>query len=430
MAESAIMERESMNRVEFMRQLEELLHDIPRYEREEAIQYYNDYFDDAGVESEPNVIEALGNPARVARTILQEWYENEERANRQVRASDRVLANFEKKESANPIPTLYFGAVDMGISTGDDKKTGDTYREEMMTRIVGTANSKQIGKDTHDINDGLSKYGDKSDKDDGTYSYGDRSDKYDDTYSYGDRSDKGDGTYKYGDKSDNGDGTNKYRDKSDNGDGTNKYRDKSDKDDGTNKYGDDLGTDGGTYRQVDSKYTRKDTNSRADFSDTTDVTIKKVAKETGSSNDRGFSGASGNSNSNFILIAAVIGCVILFPILIGILGSIFGAVIGILAGWFGAMLGFGGAALGLFFSSVVLVITGGAMAVSSPLLGIGLIGGGLLTLGLGVLFLMLTVWMAGTATPAMVRALKKLIHTLHQFIKKKVKKQSRQEEKR
>jgi uncharacterized membrane protein len=404
MAESAIMERESMNRVEFMRQLEELLHDIPRYEREEAIQYYNDYFDDAGVESEPVVIEALGNPARVARTIQQEWYENEERANKQVRASDRVLANYEKKESANPIPTLYFGAVDMGTTAGDDKNTGDTYRDQRITRSEGAAKSRLIENDTHDIDEGLNKYGDKSDK--------------------------GSGTSRYGDKSDKDVAINRYGDKSDKDDGTSRYGDRSDEDGGTNRYGDDLDTVGGTYKHVDSKYIRNDINSQSNSADTTDVIEKIGAKKTASSDDRDSSRASGNSNSNIILIAAVIGGVILLPILMGILGSIFGAVIGIFAGWFGAMLGFGGAALGLLFSSVVLVITGGAMAISDPLLGIGLIGGGLLTLGLGVLFLMLTVWMAGTATPAMVRALRKSFHTLHQFIKKKVSKQTKLEEKK
>jgi uncharacterized membrane protein len=417
MDESAIMERESMNRVEFMRQLEELLHDIPRYEREEAIQYYNDYFDDAGVESEPNVIEALGNPARVARTIQKEWYENEERANKQFRASDRVLANYEKAESANPIPTMYFGAVDMGISAGDDKNTGDIYQDGRMTRSAGAANSRPISNDTQDIDDGFRKYGDKSVEDGGTKKYGDRSNK-------------DGGKNRYVDKSDKDGGTSRYENKSYKDDGKIRYGDRSDKEGGTYRYEDDSGTDGGTYRHVDSKYTRNYTNHRQDASDTTDVMEGVKTKETGSSDDREFTRASNNSNNNYIWIAVVIGCVILLPILIGILGSIFGAVIGILAGWFGAMLGFGGAALGLFFSSVVLVITGGAMAVSSPLLGIGLIGGGLLTLGLGVLFLMLTVWMAGTATPAMVRTLKKLINTIHQFIKKKVNNQTRREEKR
>lgn len=58
-----------MNRNDFMRQLEMLLSDITLNERQEALQFYNDYFDDAGVENEQNVIRALGSPAKVAASI-------------------------------------------------------------------------------------------------------------------------------------------------------------------------------------------------------------------------------------------------------------------------------------------------------------------------------------------------------------------------
>ena len=54
-----------MNRTEYMRQLESLLQNISATEREEALQYYNEYFNDAGPENEQNVIEALG--------ILRRW---------------------------------------------------------------------------------------------------------------------------------------------------------------------------------------------------------------------------------------------------------------------------------------------------------------------------------------------------------------------
>lgn len=58
-----------MNRAEFMRRLAELLSDVPPMEREEAIQYYNDYFDDAGAENESGVIASLGTPEELARSI-------------------------------------------------------------------------------------------------------------------------------------------------------------------------------------------------------------------------------------------------------------------------------------------------------------------------------------------------------------------------
>lgn len=58
-----------MNKAEFIRRLTELLGDVPLSEREAAIQYYNDYFDDAGAENESSVIASLGTPEELARTI-------------------------------------------------------------------------------------------------------------------------------------------------------------------------------------------------------------------------------------------------------------------------------------------------------------------------------------------------------------------------
>lgn len=58
-----------MNRVEFMKQLEQLLLDIPESDRVDAIAYYNDYFEEAGPENEANVLRELGSPERVASII-------------------------------------------------------------------------------------------------------------------------------------------------------------------------------------------------------------------------------------------------------------------------------------------------------------------------------------------------------------------------
>ncbi|MBQ4560326.1 MAG: hypothetical protein IJA54_08420 [Tyzzerella sp.] len=61
-----------MNRVEFMQQLECLLMDIPENDRLDAIAYYNDYFDEAGAESEAQVIRELGSPEKVAAIIKED----------------------------------------------------------------------------------------------------------------------------------------------------------------------------------------------------------------------------------------------------------------------------------------------------------------------------------------------------------------------
>ena len=41
-----------MNRMQFMRELSHLLSDISEAEREEALEYYENYFEDAGAERE------------------------------------------------------------------------------------------------------------------------------------------------------------------------------------------------------------------------------------------------------------------------------------------------------------------------------------------------------------------------------------------
>lgn len=61
-----------MDRQEFMRRLEQLLLFVPIQEKEEALQYYNDYFEDAGPEKEQEVIESLGSPEQLAENIKRD----------------------------------------------------------------------------------------------------------------------------------------------------------------------------------------------------------------------------------------------------------------------------------------------------------------------------------------------------------------------
>lgn len=58
-----------MNRSEFFKKLEQGLLKVSKEEREAAVDYYNEYFDDAGEENEQKVIEELGSPAQIAARI-------------------------------------------------------------------------------------------------------------------------------------------------------------------------------------------------------------------------------------------------------------------------------------------------------------------------------------------------------------------------
>ena len=81
-----------MKKEQFLKELEALLQDISEQERAEALQYYRDYFDDAGPEKEADIMEELGSPVRVARIIKEGLSENDgefsERGYRDNRFSD------------------------------------------------------------------------------------------------------------------------------------------------------------------------------------------------------------------------------------------------------------------------------------------------------------------------------------------------------
>lgn len=60
-----------MNKEQFLKELEDLLQDIDATEREEALNYYRDYFEDAGSEHEQEIIKELESPKKVAQTIKE-----------------------------------------------------------------------------------------------------------------------------------------------------------------------------------------------------------------------------------------------------------------------------------------------------------------------------------------------------------------------
>lgn len=58
-----------MGKQQFMAELKQLLGDIPAEERDEALSYYEEYFNDAGEENEQQLIMQLESPEKVARSI-------------------------------------------------------------------------------------------------------------------------------------------------------------------------------------------------------------------------------------------------------------------------------------------------------------------------------------------------------------------------
>ena len=60
-----------MDRKTYMKELAYLLQDMSEEEREEALQYYEDYFEDAGPEKEAEVIAELGSLERLAAMMVR-----------------------------------------------------------------------------------------------------------------------------------------------------------------------------------------------------------------------------------------------------------------------------------------------------------------------------------------------------------------------
>lgn len=57
-----------MDRAQFMQELEKLLADISETERQDALDFYNSYFDDAGAENEASVLRNLEVQRRLQRS--------------------------------------------------------------------------------------------------------------------------------------------------------------------------------------------------------------------------------------------------------------------------------------------------------------------------------------------------------------------------
>lgn len=269
------MERIIMNRLEFMRQLESLLQNISPAEREEALQYYNDYFNDAGVENEQDVIEALGNPAKVAENIKRDLY-----------GSGYGDSPFQKPSAKDRAVAEYSGAQ---------------KEEELNQQGIG----QQSGFDGSSF---------------GNMGFGGSQESYQNN------------AYQY----------NSYQGGYDN-----------------SGYG---GSSAGT------------------------VPMEK-------------------KTSTGMTVLLVILCIIAAPIAISAAGGLVSFLLGLVVAWFTLILTFGITAVVLLLIMLFLVGFGAVALFVHPIGGVGMIGGGLFCGGLGLLFLMLTVAMAGKATPAMIGGL-------------------------
>lgn len=282
-----------MNRIEFMSQLEILLRNVSDGEREEALQYYNDYFDDAGAENEQAVIEALGNPARVAENIRRELLESQ--GGKSSTAADRAVVEYGQAE------------------TDGKPESGGLPEAEGQTGVV---------------------------------------------------SGSGQGTYA-----------------------------------GNTSFGGNPDAGGS-----------RDTGSRSASSGGSGGAGGMGGEKVGAGGTGGGKVASGRSGmSGGMTAALVILLVIASPFLLALVCVAFA----LLMAWLGLILGFGVTTLCLFLVLLILLVVGGMCIPVDPLVGFGVMGGGLICGGIGFLFLMLTAAIA-CGGPAMIRWIGRLFRWIGQ----------------
>ena len=111
-----------MNREEFMSRLETLLTGISEEEKQEALTYYRNYFDDAGAENEQQIIRELESPEKVAESIRSDFG-----------ITDLVVVE-QPKKSGNGAAKGYAGKSKE--SSGQEKKQGGSKDTAIIVLLV------------------------------------------------------------------------------------------------------------------------------------------------------------------------------------------------------------------------------------------------------------------------------------------------------
>lgn len=104
-----------MNRREFMDALERQLEDLSLDDRIDALQFYEDYFEDAGRDREQDVIRELGSPQAVAETIKRDLGMIVEGSSRETGESENAYRDYRSRYQSG---------------AGSSRRDGSTYGRE------------------------------------------------------------------------------------------------------------------------------------------------------------------------------------------------------------------------------------------------------------------------------------------------------------
>lgn len=130
-----------MRKREFMNRLAQLLTDIPYEERIEALQYYEDYFADAGDDKEQDVIAELKSPERLADIIKKEIAGGLSAVDERFNYPEAPVKLVNSQEAENG---QYQGNMDQGFyHEGYQEQFGKTYQDQDAYRQNDYINKKK-----------------------------------------------------------------------------------------------------------------------------------------------------------------------------------------------------------------------------------------------------------------------------------------------
>lgn len=335
-----------MRREEFMAQLARLLTGLPENEREEAVRYYNDYFDEAGPENEAQVIQELGSPGKVAGII---------RANLEDGQNRGEFTENGYRDSAGERKPSYPSTerVQNGNNSGSQRRRDSWYSR---LRNGGAA----TGDGQEDSVWGA-----------GTQNTADRTE----------------------------DAQSRERQNRDGMDNASRTRDKNTADPGGNGWsGSTHNTDNGSERGWNgtSGFSGEQRDQAGD-SGQGQTPPPGGTRYYGPEAPQRRRGAGGWA---LLIILAVFA----LPVILGLGGGLLGGVLGLLGGLLGLILAcvFGGG--GLLVGGIILFVKGLIQLIHSPASAMISMGGGLIFTALGLLFLLLFIWLAFRLIPRVARA--------------------------
>ncbi len=105
-----------MTKQEYIAVLVEQLSCVSAEERESAVEYYTNYFDDAGLENEQNVIKQLGSPKKLAKEIIKATENTQKQdANDEYPQNAPTPPAFTQSETYIKLKSSAKSAVDTGV---------------------------------------------------------------------------------------------------------------------------------------------------------------------------------------------------------------------------------------------------------------------------------------------------------------------------